>query len=121
MHTSHRRLETLRTIRSNENVRQCPGINFVGGSVVFEGGETHTAGSKELCYLGSEAVSTTPVNLAEEFDCAMYSASAPTTNDHPYLVLDSSQVYSWDFGSGGGFSCDTQLVREGGCGGQVEA
>lgn len=91
---------------------QCPGINFVGGSVVFEGGETYRAGTKELCYLGSEAGATTPVDVAEEFDCDVYSASAPTTNEHPYLVLDSTMVKSWDFGSGG-FSCDTQLVREG--------
>lgn len=99
---------------SDDAVDQCPGINFVGGSVKFEGGETYTTGTTELCYLGSEAGPTAPVDVVEEFDCEAYSASAPTTNEHPYLVLDSALVKSWDFGSGGGFSCDTQLVRGGG-------
>lgn len=95
-------------------IHQCPGINFDGGSVKFEGGETFTTGTKELCYLGAETGSTTPVDVAEEFDCEAYSGSAPTINDHPYFVLDSALVKSWDFGSGGGFACDTQLVSGGG-------
>lgn len=81
--------------------------------MVFEGGETYTAATKELCYLGSEAGTTTRVDVAEEFDCDAYSSSAPMANEHPYLVLDSALVKSWDFGSSGGFSCDTQLVRGG--------
>ncbi len=69
---------------------QCPGVNFVEGydgwgEVVIEGGETYQAGTKELCYLG-RAADSTPVDIAEEFDCDAYSASAPMTNEHPYLV-----------------------------------
>ncbi len=40
--------------------------------------------------LGSEASASTPVDIAEEFDCDLYSVSAPVTSefpeDHPYLV-----------------------------------
>lgn len=100
----------------NSLVRQCPGINFIvgddGGAIIFDGGETYTESGRELCYLGSENDPTgTPVDIVEEFDCDTYSATAPLTNEHPYLVLDTAAVKSWDFGSGGGFSCGTQLVR----------
>ncbi|CAM9648236.1 unnamed protein product [Pylaiella littoralis] len=88
----------------------CPGFNIVEGEVVFDEGETFTAGTKDLCYFGNDATGSAPVDLVEEFDCEAYSAIAPVTNEHPYLVLDTAAVKSWDFGSGGGFSCDTQLI-----------
>jgi len=60
------------------------------GQVVFEGGDTYGEPTKELCYLGSEASASTPADIAEEFDCDLYSASAPVTSEypqeHPYLV-----------------------------------
>ncbi|CAM9912938.1 unnamed protein product [Scytosiphon promiscuus] len=100
---------------SDNTATLCPGINLVvgddGGAVVFDGGETYSESSKELCYLGLESdPALTPVDIVEEFDCEAYSSTAPVTNEHPYLVLDTAEVKSWDFGSGGGFSCDTQLI-----------
>ncbi len=53
---------------------------------MIEGGETYQAGTKDLCYLGGAAADSPPVDVAEEFDCDAYSASAPMVNDHPYLV-----------------------------------
>ena len=72
------------TENRSRNRQQCPGVNFIGGEVVFEGGDAY--GDKELCYLGSEAAGSTPEAVSEEFDCGVYSASAPMTNEHPYLV-----------------------------------
>ncbi|CAM9959551.1 unnamed protein product [Pylaiella littoralis] len=88
----------------------CPGFNILEGEVVFEGGETFTAGTRDLCYLGYDTTGSVPEDLVEEFDCEAYSVTAPVYHEHPYLVLDTAAVKSWDFESGGGFSCDTQLI-----------
>lgn len=54
--------------------------------MVIEGGKAYEAGTEELCYLGGAAADSPPVDIAEEFDCNGYSASAPMSNEHPYLV-----------------------------------
>ncbi|CAM9568983.1 unnamed protein product, partial [Ectocarpus fasciculatus] len=88
----------------------CPGIEFTDGEVVFDGGETYTPPSDELCYLGTSTDGSTLTDLVEEFDCEAYAATAPTVNDLPVLVLNTQEIKSWDFGSGGGFSCPTQMI-----------
>lgn len=107
---STRTLHPARTLALT-NARQCPGIEFTDGEIVFDGAETYTSASTELCYLGTSTDGSTPTDLVEEFDCEAYSETAPTSNDLPILVIDTQEIKSWDFGSGGGFSCPTQMVR----------
>ncbi|CAM9636886.1 unnamed protein product [Ectocarpus fasciculatus] len=100
---------------SNNTAISCPGIEFSDdefsdGEVVFDGGEIYTQSSDELCYLGTTIDGSTLTDLVEEFDCEAYSATAPTVNDLPMLVLNTREIKSWDFGSGGGFSCPTQMI-----------
>ncbi|CAN0143517.1 unnamed protein product, partial [Ectocarpus fasciculatus] len=38
---------------SDNTAVSCPGIEFTDGEVVFDGGETYTPPSDELCYLGT--------------------------------------------------------------------
>ncbi|CAB1098144.1 unnamed protein product [Ectocarpus sp. CCAP 1310/34] len=95
---------------SDNTAVSCPGIEFTDGEVVFDGGETYTSASTELCYFGTSIDGSTPTDLVEEFNCEAYSETAPTSNDLPILVIDTQEIKSWDFGSGGGFSCPTQMI-----------
>ena len=90
--------------------QQCPGIEFSSGEVELVDGATYNIARRELCYLGSQTAA--PVDLAEEFDCESYEETAPTTDGHPYLVIDSRETKTWNLGTSftGGLSCPANLV-----------
>lgn len=101
---------------------QCPGIHFDTGEVVFTDGATYTEASQELCFLDTDDAATTTTGgtsggreeRVEDFECVVYSATAPTTFGHPTLTLDTAEVETWNLGTSvtAGFSCPTQLVSQ---------
>ncbi|CAN0379514.1 unnamed protein product [Pylaiella littoralis] len=105
---------------SGNTAPDCPGIHFDTGEVVFTDGATYTEASQELCFLDTDDAATTTTGgtsggreeRVEDFECVVYSATAPTTFGHPTLALDTAEVETWNLGTSvtAGFSCPTQLI-----------